>query len=135
MAKFSFNGIDDLSISLEQLARLSDDEKWSILDAGAQVLKTAQESKLLTLFKQHTGVLAASLKITRKTGSDGIVASIAPAGQHPRSTTGKRMKKDKSGKRRSSGSYTGSNAEILYILENGSPRIPARKETHETHRL
>lgn len=125
MAKFSFNGIDELEISLEQLARLTDEDKWSILEAGANVLKAAQESKLLTLFRQHTGVLAASLKISRKNGDSGVVARIAPAGQHPGSSTGKRMKNTAKG-RRSSGSYDGSNAEIAYILEYGSPRIAPR---------
>ena len=50
---------------------------------------------------------------------------ISAKGKHPKSSTGKRMKMGKDGKRRSSGKYSGTNAEILYLLEYGSPRIPA----------
>ena len=35
------------------------------------------------------------------------------------------MKKGKDGKRRSSGTYSGTNAEVLYYLEYGTPRIDA----------
>ena len=51
---------------------------------------------------------------------DGAGISVLPMGKHPKSSTGKRR-----GKRRSNGSYQGTNAEVAFILEYGSPRIGA----------
>ena len=123
MASFRYNGIDSLQASIEQLAQLDDDTTWSILEAGGQVLRDAQ-SAYLEAYHKITGALAASIKLTRKVSGGELIARIEPKGKHPGSSTGKRMKKE-GGKRRSSGSYSGSNAEIAYILEYGSPRIPA----------
>ena len=55
-----------------------------------------------------------------QTGEDGAGISVLPMGKHPKSSTGKRR-----GKRRSNGSYQGTNAEVAFILEYGSPRIGA----------
>lgn len=120
MASFRFNGMDELSASLDQLANMPDDTKWEVLKAGADVVKQGFELQLTNLFRQISGILSTSIKVSRKRGGDGPVALIAPKGAHPGSTTGKRR-----GKRRSNGSYQGTNAEIAYILEYGSPRISA----------
>lgn len=120
MASFSFNGLDDISASLEQLSRLTDDEKMSVIMPGARLLLQRQKDKILSLFIQHTGDLEASLTIEEKSGSDGPYAYIFPKGKHRGSSTGKRK-----GKRRSNGKYSGTNAEVAYILEYGSPRIAA----------
>lgn len=120
MAKFSFNGLDELSASLEQLAQLSDDEKVSILMPSAQLLLQRQKEKIAQLFKRHTGDLEASLSISQQNSDLGPSLYIAPTGKHRGSSTGKRK-----GKRRSNGKYSGTNAEVAYILEYGSPRIAA----------
>lgn len=120
MAKFSINGLDEISASLEQLSRLSDDEKMSVIMPGAQLLLQRQKEKILNLFVQRTGDLEASLTIEEKTGPDGPYAYIFPKGKHRGSSTGKRK-----GKRRSNGKYSGTNAEVAYILEYGSSRIAA----------
>lgn len=120
MAKFSFNGLDELSASLEQLAQLSDDEKVSILMPSAQLLLQRQKEKIAQLFKRRTGDLEESLSISQQNSDLGPSLYIAPTGKHRGSSTGKRK-----GKRRSNGKYSGTNAEVAYILEYGSPRIAA----------
>ena len=60
------------------------------------------------------------MTIEEKSDDDGVFAYIFPKGKHRGSSTGKRK-----GKRRSNGKYSGTNAEVAYILEYGSPRISA----------
>ena len=120
MAKFSFNGMDEISASFEQLSRLTDDDKMSVIMPAARLLLERQRDKILSLFTQRTGDLADSLTIEEKSDDDGVFAYIFPKGKHRGSSTGKRK-----GKRRSNGKYSGTNAEVAYILEYGSPRISA----------
>ena len=122
MAKFSFNGMDELSASFEELSKLSDEDKLSVIMPAAELLVERQREKILQLFTQRSGALAKSLTIQKKTGDDGAYASIYLKGKHPGSGTGKRKRKNG----RSNGKYSGSNTEVGYILEVGSPRIPAR---------
>lgn len=121
MAKFSFNGMDELSASFEQLSQLSDEDKMSVIMPAAKLLVERQREMIQRLFKQRTGDLADSLTIQEKSGEDGAYAHIYLKGKHRGSSTGKRK-----GKRRSNGRYSGTNAEVGYILEVGSPRIAAR---------
>lgn len=118
MAKFSFNGMDEISASFEQLSRLTDDDKMSVIMPAAKLLLQRQRDKIISLFTQRTGDLADSLTIEEKSDDDGVFAYIFPKGKHRGSSTGKRK-----GKRRSNGKYSGTNAEVAYILEYGSPRI------------
>ena len=120
MAKFSFNGMDEISASFEQIESLSDQDKMSVILRGAQLLLVRQREKITTVFKQVTGSLANSLTIEEKSDDSGVFAYIYPKGKHPGSSTGKRKKKG-----RSAGKYSGANAEVAYILEYGSPRIAA----------
>lgn len=121
MAKFSFNGLDEISANLYQLAQLSDDEKMAVIMPGAEILLQRQKEKIQSLFTRRTGDLENSLTIEEKSGDDGPYAYIFPKGKHRGSSTGKRK-----GKRRSNGKYSGTNAEVAYILEYGSSRIAAR---------
>ena len=121
MAKFSFNGMDELSASFEQLSQLSDEDKMGIIMPAAKLLVQRQQEKIKQLFTQRTGDLADSLTIRQESGEDGAYAHIYLKGKHRGSSTGKRK-----GKRRSNGHYSGTNAEVGYILEVGSPRIAAR---------
>lgn len=120
MAKFSFNGMDELSASFEDMVQLTDEERMSVIMPGAQVLVERQRGKIQSVFKQRTGALADSITIREKTDDYGAYANIFLKGKHPGSSTGKRR-----GKRRSNGKYSGTNAEVGYILEYGSPRIAA----------
>lgn len=120
MARFSFNGMDEISASFDQIASLNDEDKMSVIMSGARILLDRQREKIRSLFTQRTGDLANSLTIEEKSGEDGPYAWIFPKGKHRGSGTGKRK-----GKRRSNGKYSGTNAEVAYVLEYGSPRISA----------
>lgn len=121
MAKFSFNGMDEISASFEQLADLTDEDRMSVIMPAAKLLLERQRNKILSLFTQRTGDLADSLTIQEKSDEDGAFAYIFLKGKHRGSGTGKRKRKDG----RSNGKYSGTNAEVGYILEYGSPRISA----------
>lgn len=121
MAKFSFNGMDEISASFEQMASLSDEDKMSVIMPAAKLLLERQRDKILSLFTQHTGDLANSLTVEERSDDDGVFAYIFLKGKHRGSGTGKRKRKDG----RSNGKYSGTNAEVGYILEYGSPRISA----------
>ena len=120
MAKFSFNGMDEIAASFDQLANITDEDKMSVIMPAAKLLLARQRDKIIELFTQRTGDLAKALTIQEKTGDDGVYAQIYLKGKHRGSSTGKRK-----GKRRSNGKYSGTNAEVGYILEYGSPRIAA----------
>lgn len=124
MAKFSINGMDEISATFEQLSSISDEDKASILMPAAEILKDRQVKKIVDVFKQRTGDLAKSISITLQGSGDDFHAYIFPKGKHRGSSQGRRK-----GKRRSNGSYSGTNAEVAYILNYGSPRI------HATHWL
>jgi hypothetical protein len=120
MAKFSFNGMDEISASFEQLANITDEDKMSVIMPAARLLAERQKEKIVQLFQQRTGDLKDSIRIREKKDDDGPYAYIAPEGKHRGSSTGKRR-----GKRRSNGKYSGTNEEVGYILNYGSPRIAA----------
>lgn len=125
MSSFRVYGLDQLEVDLAQLAQISDDERWAILERGGEVLRAAQQ-KYLDLNHHLTGQLSASLKLSKKSARGGeLTATIGASGKRKGGFTGKRLKKDKNGRRRSSGHYEGSNAEVLYFLEYGTPRMPA----------
>lgn len=124
MSSFRVYGLDNLSADIEQLAQIDDASRWSILERGGEVLRSAHQ-RFLDLYHKRTGQLEASLKISQKKASDDLVAVVAPRGKRKGAFTGRRMKKDKSGRRRSSGHYEGTNAEVAYYLEYGTPRMAA----------
>lgn len=122
MAKYAFNGMDEISASFEQLANITDEDKMSVIMPAARLLVQRQREKILSLFTQRTGDLADSLTIQEKSDDDGAYARIYLKGKHRGSSTGKRKRKDGKG----GGKYSGTNAEVGYVLEYGSPRIAAR---------
>ena len=126
MAKFSFNGMDELSASFEDLCNLTDRDRMGIIMSAAKLLADRQKTKLAELFTQRSGDLAESITIREKSDENGAYAEIFFKGKHPGSSTGKRKKKDANGKIIESGKYSGTNAEVAYILEYGSPRIAPR---------
>ena len=126
MAKFTFNGMDELSASFEELLNLTDQERLSIVMPAAKLLVEKQKQKLRELFTHRSGALAESITIQEKTDDSGAYAEIYFKGKHPGSSTGKRKKRDANGKIIESGKYSGTNAEVAYILNYGSPRIAPR---------
>lgn len=121
MANFKFDGIDYISASMEQLANISDEEKMSIIQPAAEFLRTKYQETIRDKFRQITGALAESISIEQKSDDSGAYAYVAPKGKHPGSGTGRRKRRNG----RSNGKYSGTNAEIAYILNFGSPRIAA----------
>lgn len=123
MAGFRVRGLDRLDIELSQLAALDDADVLLILERGGEVYKAAQQ-RYLNSFHRITGQLEASISITQKTAGERPSVRIEPKGKRRGAFTGKRMKKE-NGRRRSSGHYEGSNAEVAWYLEYGTPRMPA----------
>lgn len=121
MANFQINGMDEIAASFEQLANITDADKLNIIMPAAKLLLERQRNKIIQLFTQRTGDLANSLTIKEKTDGDNPVAVIYLKGKHKGSGTGKRKRKNG----RSNGKYSGTNAEVGYILNYGSPRIAA----------
>lgn len=121
MAKFTFNGMDEISASFEQLANITDQDKAAVLSPAAEILKERQVQKIIQLFRQRTGDLAKSITVALKGAGEDFHAYIFPKGKHRGSSTGKRKRKNG----RSNGKYSGSNAEVAYVLNYGSPRIDA----------
>lgn len=120
MAGFKYNGVDAIEASLAQLASLPDSARWGILSAGAAVVQRFQQRQISAEFKRRTGQLFGSISVKRKGSGEEMAAQILPTGERKRASTGKRSYRG-----RSNGSYQGTNAEVAYILEYGSPRIPA----------
>lgn len=123
MAKFTFNGMDEISASFDQLANITDEDRLSVIMPAAKLLVQRQKEKIVQLFQQRTGDLEKSIKIKIKDDGDGSYAYISPEGKHRGSGTGRRKRRN--GRPGSNGKYSGTNAEVAYILNYGSPRISA----------
>lgn len=121
MASFKFDGIDYISASLEQLSNISDAEKMNIIRPAAEFLRTKYQEVLGKRFVRRSGDLADSISIEERSDENGVYAHIFPKGKHRGSSTGKRKRRNG----RSNGRYSGTNAEVAYILNYGSPRIAA----------
>jgi hypothetical protein len=125
MAKFTFNGIDTLEADFKKLEVVDDETSYGILEAGAEELLIAWRTVLhrMGLMNPNNPQLINSLSANRRIGKK---VTLTPKGKRKdKKKAYKRMKKE-NGKRRSSGSYQNTNAEIGYILEYGSPRIKPR---------
>lgn len=127
MADLKYNGLDFLAASLQELAKLTAEEGYSVLQPAAQLLADKFRAKTEKTFVQRSGDLAKSFRIKQVSGSGEFPAAmVTPQGKHSGSTTGKRNKRTgKSDRRGKRGNYSGTNAEVAYILERGSPRIHA----------
>ncbi len=126
------NGLDQLRADFASWASIPDD---AILDRvvlpAAEYFKTRLAMAAATFFNVVSGSLAGSIKILRRGVYDwGIAATVGPdQGKHPHATQGKRKPRAQGG---GGGHYGGTNAEIAYILEYGSTRIPARHWIEQT---
>lgn len=124
---FHVSGFDELEADLLGITELSDEEKWPILEAGALTVKAKMQEVIDRMFgTDGTGDLRNSITIQPKNIKGELVARITPKGRHKSSGRGIRMKKRKDGTRAKSGKYSGSNAEVGYYLEYGTPRIAPR---------
>lgn len=125
MMNLHIDGLDRLSVSYASLSQISDDELWAIIEPAANTLKDKMRENLSGFFQVITGSLRESIEVKRKLSKGGAVyALIGPNDKkHPKSSTGKRRARAQGGK---GGSYSGTNAEVGWILEYGSSRIPGR---------
>lgn len=123
MAKFSFNGFDEISASFEEISKLTDDELYSVIQPAAEMLKEFFVMTIRGKFQQHTGALAEGVQIERKTKNGTVRAWVGLKGSHPGSSRGKRKRNAQGG---GGGHYSGSNAEVGFIQEHGSQRITPR---------
>lgn len=118
MGKFNTRGLEQLTLSMEQLAQIPDETQFSMLESGAAVLIERWKEKLQAM--KRTGQLIKSIKAARRK-TDTPIVSVTPKGTRKNAFTGKRFKRDGS----PSGTYQGTNAEVAYILEYGTPRMAA----------
>lgn len=111
MAKLSVNGLDELMLSLQEVADLPDDIAAAMLDAEAEVVEEFQMGSAATMLRgpYSTGQTASAIGRTKmKRGKDGV----REVHVYPQGTNDK-------GER---------NATVAFVNEYGVPRrgIPAR---------
>lgn len=120
MATMKVNGVDTLIASFEDIANLEENDVIEVLTPAAELFRDALVEAIKTRLKVHTGGLAASIQITPKKTKEGITSLvIGPKGNHPKTKKGVRRMKGK-------GKFNATNSEILYVLNYGSARIPAK---------
>ena len=107
MAKLSVDGLDDLILSLEEIAAIPDDVAAAMLEAEAQVVEEAQIAQGMTMGVYDTGQTLRSIRRGKmKKARDGSrVVYVTPQGVNER------------GER---------NAAVAFINEYGKRDQPAR---------
>lgn len=111
MANLSVNGLDDLMLSLQEIAKIPDDVAAAMLDAEAQIVEEYQMGSAATMLRgsYSTGQTAMSIHRGKmKKGKDGArLVYVSPQGTNDK------------GER---------NATVAFVNEYGVPRrgIPAR---------
>lgn len=112
MAKVEFKGIDELMLSLQEVAALPDEVIDAMLDARADVVVTAQResAKRMLVGPYAKGDTARSIKKGKPKLRDGHrVVYVTPTGSRKRG-----------------GAKAVRNAEIAYENEYGKKGVPAR---------
>lgn len=125
MMDLHIDGLDRLSASFITLEQLSEDQIWDIIAPAAEKLKTAMQSVIRRMFNQRTGSLHDSIEVQQRISKGGAVFALVGPNQakHPEATQGERKPRAQGG---GGGNFAGTNAEVGWILEYGSVRIPAR---------
>lgn len=116
MAGFTFNGMDELRLSMEQLAQTPKETQYAMLEAGAAAMIAKWKERLQSM--RRSGQLIESIKAKRKTGDGGPYVLVTPDGTRRSEYRGIR-------KTKRMGKYKKSNAEVAYVLEYGTPRMAA----------
>lgn len=119
MAEIGFVGLDDLMLSMEEIAQIPDDVKDEMLNAMADVLVPSQQAKARAYGVEDTGLLISSIKKGEpKLKKDTRVIYVYPQGSRTRVTRDRKTGEKKVTKVR--------NAEIAFINEYGDRRQKAR---------
>ena len=109
MAEIGFSGLDDLILSMEEIAQIPDEVQDAMLNAQADVVTAAQKAKARAYGVQDTGLVISSIKKGKPKRKKGVrVIYITPSGTRRR------------------GKQTVRNAEIAFINEYGDRRQRAR---------
>lgn len=117
MARLDYGGFDEVELSLKDIADMSEEEKKKIIQAGAEVAVEKLKATLTDLGLKRTGQLIAGVKFKFASSSGEPVAKVSSYGKRKNGYTKKRKGK---------GSYQGTNEELLYLLEYGTPRMRPR---------
>ena len=81
MAEFGVTGLDDLMLSMQQIAEIPDDVQDEILNAQADVIVEAQKSKGHSYGVERTGVTLNSIKKSKPKSRKGSrVVYVTPTG-------------------------------------------------------
>lgn len=125
MAGFCYNGMDSLIADFDKLAKLSDEDRATILSAGATQIRFHQQ-KYLAQNHHRTGDLEKSIR----SEIIGDVAVISPRGTEMRKKRRKILSSHKGSgamkRQRHHGSTKAStNMEVGFYLEYGTPRMKA----------
>lgn len=109
MAEIGFVGLDDLILSMEEIAQIPDEVQDAMLNAQADVVTAAQKAKARAYGVQDTGLVISSIKKGKPKRKKGVrVIYITPSGTRRR------------------GKQTVRNAEIAFINEYGDRKQRAR---------
>lgn len=129
MAKFNAQGIEGLSLSLEEFSEIPDSVVVDMLMAGGEVIKKAHEAAIKRTFKRHSGHLADSPSIHLKAGgkSNGFqrYVLVYPQGAHhtyrakSRTYVPYRWGRVGESKRTKGGEKTATNADVGFVQEFG----------------
>ena len=142
MGKFNFEFSDNygyLGATNEKKDVLSADELLEVLRPAGLKLKEYYKQAILSRFKRRTGSLADSIDIEDNyIGSGYVSITVKPFGTHK---GGKFARKSRAGPAerkyakhgRKSSAKAIKNEELLYLLEHGTPRIPASHVVENTN--
>lgn len=109
MAEIGFSGLDELMLSMEEIAQIPDEVQDAMLNAQADVVTAAQKARARAYGVQDTGLVISSIKKGKPKRKKGVrVIYITPSGTRRR------------------GKQTVRNAEIAFINEYGDRRQRAR---------
>lgn len=136
---FTVIGLDEFSLSLQEMAELPEPVKDKMLKAGADVLVSALKRKIEALGLVKTGSLLNSIQAFRKIRHREVIYKIYPYGKHGtrnRRAVTKVYKQSKHGRTYTVGGDTVdvTNNEVGFIHEFGASRrgIPAKMWMHST---
>lgn len=106
MARMESNGLDELMLSMGELAMLPDSVASEMLQAGGAVFANTLRAKCRSMLGVRTGKLSDSIKVTKmKTKNGTRYVTVSPQGAHHTYGNGK----------------IATNAEVLFVHEYGAP--------------
>ena len=109
MAKMTFSGIDELALSMKEIAELPDSVANEMLQVSGKIIRDAQTRKVKALLGVRTGALAKAVTVTPrlKTKRDGTrYVTVYPKGTHHINPDGSKV----------------TNNEVFFINEFGAPK-------------